>query len=420
VEDERYDYRLAPPRLHVNEQFDDATTGREQLCEIRPSPERTHKRLSQQSHNSDDGASFERSSPDVTTITANGTVDASLQAAEEDSAAIFDWSRICCSEVIESGASRNDVANFDDHGRAAHGAGGTSTAGLPMLELDGSLNFFWIDAHEDTFNAPGSVFLFGKVKGATGGFTSCCATLKGVERNVFILPRKRALIDGQESGDEVQFLDVYKEVQALCRLHKITRFGCKRVDRSYCFEDPSVPQHTGYLKLVYSAELPALPSDASGTYFSHAFGTNTSCLESLLLKRKIMGPCWLTLTDVVASSAAATWCRFEVHLPLGKKSIAILASPPPAPPLVVASMHIQTALNAKHVPEVLLASVIIHREVSIDSSTPKPTAVSAFSAVRKPDGRSWPWDLQRTVSTDRSVKLEVTNARAPGRNENDT
>lgn len=98
-----------------------------------------------------------------------------MQAAEEVSAATFDWSRICCSEVIESGASRNDVAKFDDHGRAALGMGGTSTAGLPVLELDGSLKFFWIDAHEDTFNAPGSVFLFGKVVLATPYCASCGA-----------------------------------------------------------------------------------------------------------------------------------------------------------------------------------------------------------------------------------------------------
>ena len=61
---------------------------------------------------------------------------------------------------------------------------------------DGSLHFFWIDAYEDQFNAPGTVYLFGKVRSAEapGGFASCAVVLKGLERNVFVLPRERALV----------------------------------------------------------------------------------------------------------------------------------------------------------------------------------------------------------------------------------
>ena len=60
-------------------------------------------------------------------------------------------------------------------------------------------------------------------------------------------------------------------MQQLCRNHKIAKFGCKKVDRHYAFEDPSVPATSSYLKLVYSADLPALPFDVTGTYFSKAF-----------------------------------------------------------------------------------------------------------------------------------------------------
>ena len=124
---------------------------------------------------------------------------------------------------------------------------------------------FWIDAFEDATNAPGCVFLFGKVRCADGTFASCCASLNSLERNVYALQRTRALVDGREVGDEVSFVQVFNEVQQLCKRHRIQKFGCKRVDRSYAFEEAEVPHSASYLKLVYSAEYPALPNDASGT-----------------------------------------------------------------------------------------------------------------------------------------------------------
>jgi DNA polymerase alpha subunit A len=53
----------------------------------------------------------------------------------------------------------------------------------------------------------------------------------------------------------------------------------------------------------------------SGTYFSKAFGTQTSCLERLLLKRKVMGPGWLKLSGVVPATSASTWAKYELTLP---------------------------------------------------------------------------------------------------------
>ena len=40
---------------------------------------------------------------------------------------------------------------------------------------------------------------------------------------------------------------------------------------------------------------PQLPNNASSPNFSRVFGTNTSAFELLVLKRKIMGPCWLQI-----------------------------------------------------------------------------------------------------------------------------
>ncbi|KAL1526185.1 hypothetical protein AB1Y20_014913 [Prymnesium parvum] len=311
----------------------------------------------------------------------------------------LDWFQVCEEEAV--GIS----PKVEEPPPAADAT--ASVSGMPPLEEDGSLNMFWIDAYEDVHSAPGSVFLFGKVKNTEGGFSSCCVAIKGLERNVFALPRERALEGGAEIGPEVSFVQLYQEVQALCRKHKISRFGCKRVDRSYAFEEPGIPQSASYLKLVYSAEFGTLPADLSGTYFRRLFGTHTSCLEQLLLKRRIMGPCWIQLRGVAPNAQSASWCKYEVSLPQGKKALSPLPDPPPSPPLVVASLHVQTMLNARHVPEILLASIITHSSVAADGATANPTQLSSFSAVRKIDGRAWPWDLQRTVQKDKRLKLEI-------------
>ena len=209
---------------------------------------------------------------------------------EEAKGTGLDWFQMVDESADTDNAAGSSGATTTAPGAAAASVGGigaSSAGGMPPLEEDGSLHFYWIDAYEDSLNAPGSVYIFGKVRTASGGYASCSVALKGLERNVYVLPRKRALVGGEESGAEVEFLQVYKEVQQLCKNNRITKFGCKRVERSYAFEDPTVPQHGSYLKLVYSHELPALPFDASGTYFSKCFGTQTSCLERLLLKRKV-------------------------------------------------------------------------------------------------------------------------------------
>jgi len=184
----------------------------------------------------------------------------------------------------------------------------------------------------------------------------------------------------------VSFVQVYQEIQQVCRAHKITRFGCKKVERAYAFEEPGVPFNADYLKLVYSAEMAALPTDLEGKTFSKIFGAKTSCLERLLLKRKIMGPCWLKLDGVAAiSSAPTTWCKFEVGL-ANKKAVSVLpaAGAPPPPPLVVASLHVQTVQNAKNQPEIVLASVISHKQVSVEGATANQQALQSSSATPTP------------------------------------
>ena len=79
------------------------------------------------------------------------------------------------------------------------------------------------------------------------------------------------------------------------------------------FCQAGVPPVASYLKLVYSGEFAPLPNLLTGETFSRVFGTHSSCLELLLIKRRISGPCWLSLTGVAAATSSASWAKYEVH-----------------------------------------------------------------------------------------------------------
>ena len=91
-------------------------------------------------------------------------------------------------------------------------------------------------------------------------------------------------------------------------------FKAKFVKRKYAFGEKDVPRdERQWMKVVYpftgkrhdllnisivnSLSDPPLPNNASSPNFSRVFGTNTNAFELLVLKRKIMGPCWLQIKN---------------------------------------------------------------------------------------------------------------------------
>ena len=117
---------------------------------------------------------------------------------------------------------------------------------------------------------------------------------------------------------DIKMPDVYEEFDQIRRKHGIRNFGCKFVKRNYAFEVPGVPAESDYLKVVYGFDRmnlsflfisayfaePSLPADLKGQTFSRVFGTGTSALELLILKRKLMGPCWVKIEKAQLSAAA--------------------------------------------------------------------------------------------------------------------
>jgi len=270
--------------------------------------------------------------------------------------------------------------------------------------------FYWIDAMEKM----GTVYLLGKVYDKKNKkFVSCCVTVNNVMRNLFVLPRDYLLDDNnKETEKEVEMIDIYNELEVIRKKNKISSWKCKYVKRKYAFEEPDVPSETTYIKTVYSFKDAQLPSDISGKTFSRIFGTNTSALELLIIKRKLMGPCWIKVTNYNKNQIMISWCKIEVTVNT-PKSINVCSEDDPEiikeiPSFVVMSLNLKTVLNTKkNVNEIVIASAMVYPEVNImDHTSNARQKHDQFTIVRKLDDIPFPSGFKELLA-NHNKKVEV-------------
>lgn len=278
---------------------------------------------------------------------------------------------------------------------------------LNVLETDGSLRMWWFDAYER--KEKGQVYLFGKaLNKATNSYVSCCVTVKNIQRNIFVLPRPYKLDkDGQSTDQTVDHMDVYEEMETIRTRSRINKWACKEVTRKYAFEEQNVPPEAQYLKIKYSFEQPQLPLNLTGSTFSHVFGANTNPLELLLIKRDIMGPCWLEIKNPAIASVNETWCKVQVMIDDPKFCNPLQDAngnaPKEVPPLVIMSLSLRTVMNhQKQVNEIVAASAIVCKQVMIDEPTPiEKQAKANFNVVRQLNGVPYPAGLNDLLNRER-------------------
>eukprot|EP00743_Colponemidia_sp_Colp-15_P005940 GILK01006386.1.p1 GENE.GILK01006386.1~~GILK01006386.1.p1 ORF type:complete len:1470 (-),score=342.66 GILK01006386.1:187-3951(-) len=284
-------------------------------------------------------------------------------------------------------------------------ASGVGSQPLP-LDSEGDMRFFWIDAHEDPYSNPGIVYLFGKVAADNGTFASCCVAVHHMERNLFVLPRAYAdeAIERPAAETQSVMFEVYQELDKIrkSRFPEIKKFSVKGVVRDYTFEKSGVTHgKNNYMKVVYPAEYPVLPTDLKGETFSHIFGTNSSMMELLILKRNLMGPCWLTIKKPRQPQFNSSWCRFEAHVD-SKKQIIKMEEQPDTPLLTVVSLNLKTVKNKQHANEVCMATLMVHNSVQVDGGvSDNRSKYVATSAIRKLDGVGFPFDLEKKMKEKR-------------------
>jgi DNA polymerase alpha subunit A len=91
----------------------------------------------------------------------------------------------------------------------------TQDLDLPLNE-DGSLSFFWIDAHEETYG--NEIYIFGKVwQPQLNQYVSCTLQVQGMERTVYALPKIKGKARGTLTKEEEDklLMNVFTELEEL-------------------------------------------------------------------------------------------------------------------------------------------------------------------------------------------------------------
>ncbi|KAI8029265.1 DNA polymerase alpha catalytic subunit [Camellia lanceoleosa] len=276
----------------------------------------------------------------------------------------------------------------------------------------------------------GNLYLFGKVKtGST--YSSCCVIVKNMQRCAYAIPNASLFHneiimklekDAEESRiSPTAFRAKLQEIASGLKTEiakqlldrNVSSFSMAPVKRKYAFELSDIPSGENYvLKINYPFKDPPLPSDLKGELFSALLGTHNSALELFLVKRKIKGPSWLSVSKFSTCPAQrVSWCKFEVIVDCPKDIQVSTSSKNVAeiPPVVVTAINMKTIVNEKqNVNEIVSASIICCHKAKIDtpilaSEWMRPGMLSHFTVVRKLDGGIFPMGFAKEIN-DRNSK----------------
>ncbi|KAI0255725.1 DNA polymerase alpha catalytic subunit [Lactifluus subvellereus] len=309
------------------------------------------------------------------------------------------------------------VKSDETFGKLGNAVASSSThaSTISALEDDGSFRFFWLDYLEHE----GVLYFIGKTLDKnTNAYVSCCVTVAKLQRNLFVLPRPFQL---DEEGFET---DVVPDMQAVWRDFDQVRkkagikgWKAKFVKRKYAFGEPDVPrEETQWLKVVYGFEEPQIPANVASPTFSRIFGTNTSAFELLVLKRKIMGPCWLQIKKPHVEYKGVSWCKLEVTV-TDLKDINPFAETDPnaprdTPPLTIASLSIRTIVNhQENIREIVCATARIWSNTQIDDPTPPEALPCSVHTLVRPLGRFPPGFEAQVKSNAKGLISPMNNER---------
>ncbi|KAH9933419.1 ribonuclease H-like domain-containing protein [Fomitopsis serialis] len=278
----------------------------------------------------------------------------------------------------------------DSLGQASASRSSASHGDVSVLEEDGSLRFFWIDYLEHE----GKVYFVGKTQDKVSkAWYSCCVTVENLQRNLFLLPRERRMEEDEETGKlyetdvKPEMSDVYADFDRIRKAMNIKAWKGKAVKRNYAFGENDIPRgENDWLKVVYGFDEPQIHSSVCSPNIAKIMGTSTSAFELLVLKRKIMGPCWLQVKKPQLDHKGVSWCKVEATVSDPKDFQPISDRDPTAPkanpPLTVMSLSIRTIVNHKeNNREIVCATVRIWSNIDLDDPTPPeslPCTVRTF------------------------------------------
>jgi DNA polymerase alpha subunit A len=279
--------------------------------------------------------------------------------------------------AVDSAAQSQSQADSQAESQGATKASDIDPRSYITKNEDGStsMDFYYMDATEIN----GVIYLFGKVKIADDKYVSCVVSVLGCERNLFVLPRATGQFKEDGTAVRASFQEVYEEISKVLVPSVVPRkageeFKVKAVQRNYTFDDTEVPrEYSQYMKIKYSAKygVPTPEACSGGKTYQKIFGASSSGLELFLLKRKLKGPSWITITNPRMVPNKVSWAKLEVGVELPKHvSTADAQKKLAVPPLVSMSVSMKTCVNPRtHQHEIVAISGLVYTKLEAEQDT---------------------------------------------------
>ncbi|KAI3406179.2 POL1 [Candida oxycetoniae] len=267
------------------------------------------------------------------------------------------------------------------------------TEKIDQDEIDGdssSFKMFWMDYAE----VDNSLLLFGKIRTKENKLVSGVVQVNGICRELFILPRKHRLVDGEEdTSTTVTTDDVLEEITPFFMQHyRLEAFKAKSETKKYAFELAHIPKEAEYLKVLLpfntATNKKVLPADTEGETFRHVFGTNTNMFESFVTQRNVMGPSWLEIQGGDFNAIQnSSHCQVEVSVSSPNKISVVVDNAPSAPNLTCTSISVQTVMNPKrNKQEVVSVSLATYFDLPQDAPIPEGLKPNDILTLVRPVG----------------------------------
>eukprot|EP00659_Diplonema_papillatum_P014633 gene14633-22379_t len=270
------------------------------------------------------------------------------------------------------------------------------------------LKFYWLDAREDGtgylgtggHSESGTVYLFGRLltedmradnSNRTTATKSCCIRVRGLQRQVFFLPRETR----KGTDEPLPLIEAQREVSKFCSARGIAKRRVDVRERWYAFEEDNVPRDCRkWIKLSYPPtyrELNVTPKRADDVQSSldtvtHAFGDGRSFLEMLLLKKRLKGPAWLNISNfaMVNPAERVSHCEYEFVVD-SYKTMCLMDDweAAPSPLLKAVSVSLFTELSSRDSVNEIVSAAMAYYWVDPDRSS-SDQSVSHCTMIRPP------------------------------------
>lgn len=211
--------------------------------------------------------------------------------------------------------------------------------------------------------------------------------------------------------------DVYEEFdERISKELKIPTFSSRKVFKSFAFTVPDVeiPIESDYLEVLYAGKFPTPNPKNNYSTIAHIFGSNTSPVETLLLERKIKGPCWLEIKNFKVIEALSSWTKNQISCAdMDCVSVMVDGQQKPPPPLVIVTVNVKCILNpANSRNEIVQISCLVNDNFYLDRPNSQ-LLTRQYCGLTRPSNKSWPYDIQAALGKFNEFKVfKFDNERA--------